>query len=86
MTVVSNINVETYTDKIPNSWDEYVKIHSESSICHLSAWKCIIEKSFGHKCIYILASKDNHVVGVLPLVYMKSRLFGSFLFSFPSLN
>ena len=39
-------------------WDEYVRIHPESTVYHLSGWKTIIEKSYGHKSYYLLALRD----------------------------
>ena len=42
---------------------------------------------FGHDCLY-LAARDHagRIEGVLPLVRVKSRIFGHFLVSMPFLN
>ncbi len=68
------------------AWDEYVLRHPESRGPHLSGWKHVIEKTFGHKCHYLAAREGNALRGVLPLTHMRSRIFGSFLISVPYLN
>lgn len=68
-------------------WDEYVNAHPEASIYHLAAWCSVIGECFGHECCHLMArNSDNQVVGVLPLVHMKSLLFGSFMVSMPYFN
>jgi FemAB-related protein (PEP-CTERM system-associated) len=43
---------------------------------------------FSHECLFLAArsTSDGHVAGVLPLVRVKSRLFGHFLVSMPFVN
>jgi serine/alanine adding enzyme len=46
-----------------------------------------MEKTFGHPTFYNMALDENGAVqGVLPLVFLRSRLFGRFLVSLPYLN
>lgn len=46
-----------------------------------------MERVFGHECIYLAAYDDaGALAGVLPLVRVKSVLFGHFLISMPFLN
>ena len=46
-----------------------------------------MERVFGHECIYLAAWDDaSALAGVLPLVRVKSMLFGHFLVSMPFLN
>ena len=68
-------------------WDSYVHSHHCSSNYHLFGWRDVIERSFGHRCFY-LAAQDatGKIVGVLPLVFMQSRIFGRFLVSLPFFN
>ncbi|MCP4266166.1 MAG: FemAB family PEP-CTERM system-associated protein [Candidatus Brocadiaceae bacterium] len=66
-----------------SSWDEYVDRHDDSTFFHLSGWKNVIEKSFGHEPYYLLAYDNNIVVGVFPLFYVNSILFGKTLASTP---
>jgi FemAB-related protein (PEP-CTERM system-associated) len=69
------------------NWDAYVNSKPSASNYHRYGWRDVIENSFGHQCQY-LAAKDagGAVVGILPLVFMRSRLFGRFLVSMPFFN
>ena len=83
---MNDIQIKTLDSDTSSAWDEYVSHHPDASFYHLSGWKSVIEKSFGHKAIYLYAMKNSRVVGVFPLVHLKSILFGSFLISLPYLN
>jgi len=67
-------------------WDDFVRSRPTARGPHLSGWKKVIEESFGHTCIYLMATENNALHGILPLVHFRSRLFGSFLISVPFLN
>ena len=68
-------------------WDEYVAGHPQASGYHLMAWLRIIERIFGHRTFYLTAKDEQgQVHGVLPLVFLSSRLFGRFLVSLPFVN
>ncbi len=68
-------------------WDAYASGHPSAHCCHLSAWKRIIERTFGHSTLYLLSeSGDGTIDGVLPMVRLRSHLFGDFLVSVPYLN
>jgi len=64
-------------------WDAYVRAHSQGSFFHLSGWSEVIKKSFSHSCHFIYAEKGGQICGVLPLVEVKSTLFGHALISTP---
>ncbi len=66
-----------------SQWDKYVKTHQQASFFHLSGWQTVIEKSFNHPCYFLYAEKDGSICGVLPLVEVKSSLFGHALISTP---
>lgn len=68
-------------------WDRYVEAHPEASGYHFLRWREVIERSFGHRTYYLAAQERNgELRGALPLVYMKSGMFGKFLVSLPFLN
>lgn len=67
------------------AWSAYVARHP-GALYHDLRWKELIETVFGHRCHYRLAMEGDVVRGVLPLVEMKSRLFGHFLVSLPFFN
>lgn len=81
------MEVRLFTEKDKEQWDGYVSSSTASDCYHLSSWKEVIEKSFGHKTFYLMAeNKENEIKGILPLVHLKSVLFGSFMVSLPYFN
>ncbi len=67
-------------------WDSYVQASEEGTLYHLTGWKEIIENTFGHKTYYIYTEENGKITGILPLVLMKSLLFGRFIISVPFFN
>ena len=68
-------------------WDAYVEGHPRATGYHLIAWRRVIERVFGHQTVYLTArDEDGRIRGVLPLVFLSSRLFGRFLVSLPFVN
>ena len=74
-------------DGSADEWDRFVASSEGSTFCHLAGWRAIMADVLGHECLYSLAIEDDGVWrGVLPLVRVKSRLFGHYLVSMPFLN
>jgi len=74
-------------DGATNSWDEFVAGAAGSSFCHLSGWRGILSDVLGTECLYrVLTDSAGEWHGVLPLVRVKSRIFGHYLVSLPFLN
>jgi serine/alanine adding enzyme len=70
-------------------WNDFVSQHAESSNYHRWSWKRVIENSFHWPTFYLFAEDPNgsqRCQGILPLVWQKSWMFGSFLTSLPFLN
>lgn len=65
------------------AWDRYVTAAPDGTFFHLSGWREVIEAAFGHPAHYLYAEQDGAITGVLPLVHMRSRLFGNRLISVP---
>jgi FemAB-related protein (PEP-CTERM system-associated) len=83
--VVTISEVSQYPERI--AWDQYVQNHPTASGYQLTGWRWIVEKSFGHRTVYLMArDQQDHVRGVLPLVFLSSRLFGRCLVSMPFVN
>jgi FemAB-related protein (PEP-CTERM system-associated) len=79
--------IRPWKDDDIERWDQYVSGHPAGHCCHLSAWKRIIERTFGHTTCYLLSENgDGAINGVLPMARLRSRLFGDFLVSVPYLN
>jgi len=73
---VGELNWESRAD-----WDAFVEGHGEGTVYHLSAWKRIFERAFRQRTYLLEARRAGAVAGVLPLVHIKSRLFGNSLVS-----
>lgn len=67
-------------------WDAYVRTHTLGTVDHLWFWRRVFSDVFGHDSEYIAARRGGHIVGVLPLVLFRSRLFGRSIVSLPMLN
>ncbi|NOX32307.1 MAG: FemAB family PEP-CTERM system-associated protein [Deltaproteobacteria bacterium] len=76
-----NISIADPSDR--EKWDNYVLNHPSGTVFHLTAWKDVIEKSFGHKSIYLITEKQGKICGIFPVFEIKSLLFGHFFISIP---
>ena len=66
------------------AWDAYVNKHALGSFCHLFGWRSVIVDAIGHTSHYLKSIDENGSInGLLPLVEMKSWLFGHTLTSTP---
>lgn len=68
------------------AWDAFVARTEGSTFCHLAGWRDILSDVLGAECLYWVASAGGEYEGILPLVRVKSRLFGHYLVSLPFLN
>ncbi|HEX7116983.1 MAG TPA: FemAB family XrtA/PEP-CTERM system-associated protein [Steroidobacter sp.] len=83
----SSLSVATISDDARAEWDRFIASHASGSFYHLYDWKLINEQALGHECEYLAARwPDGTVEGVLPLVFVKSQLFGRILCSMPFVN
>jgi FemAB-related protein (PEP-CTERM system-associated) len=67
-------------------WDSYLESSSTATVCHRFLWQSVIGRAYGHRSFYLLARQNGRVKGVLPLVLVKSRVFGKSLSSMPFLD
>jgi FemAB-related protein (PEP-CTERM system-associated) len=68
-------------------WDAFVRQAEGGTACHWAGWRDVLESVFGHECLYLAARRDDGgLAGVLPLVRVRSVLFGHFLVSMPYLS
>ncbi|MFH1416845.1 MAG: FemAB family XrtA/PEP-CTERM system-associated protein [Planctomycetota bacterium] len=64
-------------------WQTFVNRHPEATLFHDLAWKRAVERAFGHRSRYLIATRNARVVGILPLFEIKSVLAGRLLVSVP---
>lgn len=75
------------SEKEAMAWNDFVDRSEGAVNYHQSGWLDVVEKTFAHQA-YPLWARDGsgRVLGILPMVLMKSRLFGTFLTSLPFFN
>lgn len=67
-----------------NQWNEFLQGCEKATIYHTPEWKAVLESAFGYDSKYIYLVDDHEkVAGVLPLFYVKSKLFGFHVSSLP---
>jgi serine/alanine adding enzyme len=70
-----------------SAWDALVASAAEGTFCHLAGWREVMADTLGHECLYTIACDETGAWrGVLPLVRVRSPLFGHYLVSLPFLN
>lgn len=81
------VRIRLYTEQDRERWDGFVNASDSSACYHLAGWKNVIERSFGHRTYYLLAEDSgNEIKGILPIVQLKSVIFGNFMVSLPYFN
>ncbi|HEV8400342.1 MAG TPA: FemAB family XrtA/PEP-CTERM system-associated protein [Gemmatimonadales bacterium] len=68
------------------AWDAFVARAEAGTFCHLAGWREILSDILGAECLYWVATSGGEIEGVLPLVRVRSWLFGHYLVSLPFLN
>ena len=66
-----------------SAWDRFVEGRPDATFFHRGAWRDVIARAFGHRTHYLVAEQDGAITGVLPLVQVKTMLFGHTLISLP---
>lgn len=68
-------------------WDTFMFDRPDASFAHLAGWRDVMTDTLGHECRYMVArDADGRPEGALPLVRVRSALFGHYLVSMPFLN
>lgn len=75
--------VHTLGDAEVARWNEFVEAYPDATFFHLAEWREVIQRTFGHRAYYFYATENGQVTGILPLMHVRSRLFGNSLSSTP---
>jgi serine/alanine adding enzyme len=79
-------HVERFNGKA-SEWDDFARPQAGYTHFHRYGWRSVMQRVFGHECIYLVTRASNgSLEAVLPLVRVKSVVFGHFLVSMPFLN
>jgi serine/alanine adding enzyme len=80
------VTVERF-DGLEEEWDQFAACQQGYTHFHRLRWRALITQVFGHECAYLVARNgDDKLIGILPLVRVRSFLFGHYLVSMPFLN
>jgi FemAB-related protein (PEP-CTERM system-associated) len=63
------------------AWDSFVAAAPDATLFHGLAWQRAVTTSLGHEAHHLCAWRGDRLAGVLPLIHVRSRLFGNALFS-----
>lgn len=75
------------TPEVPDGWDAFLAEAEHATFCHLPEWQPVMEEEFGHRFRFLSARDEGGTLrGGLPLVEVRSLLFGHYLVSMPFLN
>jgi serine/alanine adding enzyme len=78
-----SIRITLATDNDAESWNRFVEHHEHGSTFHRWEWRGVYTGVYGHESPYLMAYEGDSLVGVLPLVRVKSLVFGHYLVSLP---
>jgi FemAB-related protein (PEP-CTERM system-associated) len=82
----AELTVRTLNAGEEGRWDEFVRGCPDWTPFQLIGWKRVMQQSLGHDCPYVVATVGDELKGVLPLVRVRSALFGHYLVSMPFVN
>ncbi|NND60399.1 MAG: FemAB family PEP-CTERM system-associated protein [Gammaproteobacteria bacterium] len=77
------VSVRRCDDSDARAWDAYVARQPDASFFHRFGWQRVIRDAFGHRAYFLVAQRDGVINGILPLVHLRSLLFGNSLISMP---
>lgn len=77
------VRIRHLEDDHMSAWDKFVDASPDGTFFHKARWARIISRVFGHEAYYIYAEQDSSITGILPLVHVRTRLFGNVLVSSP---
>ena len=79
----SSRSAHLFRNELQEAWDDYVLQSQASSVFHLTAWKRLIEQTFGFESRYLLVEDSGRICGVLPLFLISNPIIGRALISSP---
>ncbi len=83
----SAVSIEVAQSEDGGAWDAAIGGFGRITAAHRFAWRDVLQKAFSLRAHYLWArDREGTVLGVLPLVRVKSPLFGDYLVSVPHVN
>src|SRR4051812_19886318 len=66
-----------------SGWDQYVCGHAKGTFFHQTAWKRVMENTYGYQPYYFYAERDGQITGIAPAFLVSSWITGRCLISLP---
>ena len=82
----NDVRVSAAVAQDRDGWEAFVSARGDDAGYHCWDWQQVFANAFGHDSVYLIARRGDEIEGVLPLVQIKSLLFGNSLTSLPFLN
>lgn len=82
----SNTTMALAQDSDAGDWNRLLEAQPDSNFYQRYEWRRINREQLGHESHYLVARAGGEVTGILPLVFVRSRLFGRILCSMPFVN
>jgi FemAB-related protein (PEP-CTERM system-associated) len=77
----ASIAIRPLADSDAPAWEAFVAAAPDATLFHGLAWRRVVAKSLGHDTYYRCAWRGERLAGVLPLVHVRSPIFGKSLVS-----
>ena len=77
------VSVRPMRDGEEQRWEQFVQESERGTFFHRIGWRTIFKEIFRLEPRYLIAERGSAIVGVLPMVYQRSVLFGNALLSSP---
>ncbi|GAB1342519.1 FemAB family XrtA/PEP-CTERM system-associated protein [Gemmatimonas sp.] len=78
-----SLRIAEATEANAGAWNHFVEQHPHGSTFHRWEWRGVYREVYRHEAPYLLAWRGDALEGVLPLVRVKSLVFGHYLVSLP---
>jgi FemAB-related protein (PEP-CTERM system-associated) len=78
-----SVAVKPLTAASAPSWDRFVAAMPTGTFFHRATWADVLSRAFNHTSLHAFVERDGAITGVLPLVHVKTALFGNTLISSP---
>jgi hypothetical protein len=73
------MDVVLLTSDREKDWQRFVEDSRHASLAHSLGWRNVVEKTYRHVPVYLMAIDGQMRAGVLPLFLIRSPFFGRFL-------
>jgi serine/alanine adding enzyme len=80
------MDVVLLTPDREKDWQRFVEDSDHACLAHALGWRNVVEKTYCHVPVYLMAIDGQTLAGVLPLFLIRSPFFGRFLVTAPYLS